>query len=277
MSLNAEIKKSTDIIRKELGGAQPRLAIVLGSGLGAVADLLEEKASVPYTELPGFPQPTVAGHEGLLRIGTVEGTPVLFLKGRVHLYEGNGAPPLKVMIRTLKSLGIEALFLTNAAGSLDAQNPPGSLVALKDHLNLTGTNPLVGPNDDDWGPRFPSLDNCWDSGLRALLFRAATGENIHLAEGVFAGWLGPCFETHAEIRMLKILGADTVGMSMVAENIVARHCGLRCVGVSAITNLAAGMSDVQLSHEQTLAGAKLAEEKLALLVRAFIRDFAKNI
>lgn len=274
MSVN--IVKSAEIIRENCGALKPRLAVVLGSGLGAVANLLDETASIPYTALPGFPRPTVAGHEGLLRIGTVAGAPVIFLKGRVHLYEGGGADPLKTIVRTLKTAGVDTLFLTNAAGSLDPQYPPGSLVAVKDHLNLLGTNPLVGHNDDEWGPRFPPMDNCWDGDLRARLVKTAKAENIPLGQGVLAGLLGPSFETHAEIRMLKVLGADTVGMSMVAENIVARHCGLRCVGVSAITNLAAGLGDEQLSHAHTLAGAKLAEEKMAALVRVFIRDFSKN-
>ncbi len=269
-AMNDNIQKSSDIILNTLPGFRPKIAVVLGSGLGAVADLLEEKASISYSDLPGFPQTSVAGHEGSMRLGHVGGVPVLFLKGRVHLYEGGSFDPLKVMIRTLKAAGIETLFLTNAAGSLRQEYGPGSLVSMADHLNLTGTSPLIGPNEDEWGPRFPGMENAWCRDARAFVMKLAGELKIRMGEGVFAGWLGPCFETPAEIRMLKVLGADTVGMSMVAENIVANHCGLRCVGVSAITNLASGMSDVPLSHEQTLQGAKLAEQNLALLVQAFI-------
>ncbi|MDP9196756.1 MAG: purine-nucleoside phosphorylase [Pseudomonadota bacterium] len=268
--MDTHIHQSADIILGKIPGFKPKIAVVLGSGLGAVANLLDEKARIPYTDLPGFPLPAVEGHEGSLRLGYVDGVPALFLKGRVHLYEGGGFEPLKIMIRTLKTAGIETLFLTNAAGSLRKEYGPGSLVAVADHLNLTGTSPLVGRNDDQWGPRFPGMENAWCRDARAFVLETAAKQNIPMGEGVFGGLLGPCFETLAEIRMLKTLGADTVGMSMVAENIVAVHCGLPCVGVSAITNLAAGMSDVPLSHEQTLQGAKLAEQNMARLVRGFI-------
>lgn len=268
--MDNEIKQAAEIILSRVAGFKPKIAVVLGSGLGSVADLLEEKAKIAYTELPGFPRPSVEGHEGSLRLGHVAGVPVLFLKGRVHLYEGAGVAPLKVIVRTLKTIGIETLILTNAAGSLNVEYGPGSLVAVADHLNLTGTNPLVGKNDEAWGPRFPGMENAWDKPLREKLIATATKLGLKLGKGVFAGLLGPTFETPAEIRMLKTLGADTVGMSMIAENIVANHCGLKCVGISAVTNLGAGMSKEALSHEQTLQGAALAEKNMAVLVRGFI-------
>lgn len=270
------IKKSADIIRKALPGFTPRIAFVLGSGLGAVADLLQEQASISYGDLPGFPTPTVQGHEGNLRLGTVDGVPVAFLKGRVHLYEGTGPEPMKVMIRTLKEIGTELLFLTNAAGSLVKAYGPGSVVAITDHINLTGMNPLAGPNDDDWGPRFPPMDDAWDKPARHVLTQAANKAGVSMGNGVYAQFLGPNFETPAEVKMAGIMGAGLVGMSTAAENIIAAHCGLKCIGVSAVTNHAAGLSDEPLSHEHTLIGAKKAEENMAKLIRAFIPLFGKQ-
>ena len=265
------IQDCAAVIRKKRPGFAPKVAVVLGSGLSAVADLMKEEALISYTELPGFPRPTVAGHEGSLRLGTVEGVPAAFLKGRAHLYEGVGADPLKVMIRTLKTLGTEILFLTNAAGSLRHEYGPGSVVAISDHINLTGVNPLAGPNEDEWGPRFPPMGDAWDPVLRATLIREAKADGAAIGEGVYAQFMGPTFETPAEIRMAKAIGADLVGMSTVAENIIARHCGLKCVGASAVTNLAAGLGDEPLDHEHTLKNARLAEDKMAMAVRGFIR------
>ena len=274
------IKKAASVIQKKAKGLQPRLVLTLGSGLGAVADLMTDAIVIPFTDIPGFPKPTVAGHEGTLRIGTVEGVPVIFMKGRKHLYEGPeaAAPAIKHMLRTFKTIGVDTLFLTNAAGSLRAEYPPGALVAIADHVNLTGFNPLVGPNDDDWGPRFPPMNNAWDADLRALVMAEGKKANVTpLGEGIYFQLMGPTFETPAEIRFIKTCGADTVGMSTAVENIVARHCGLKVVGVSAITNLAEGMSDEPLSHEQTLHGAKLAEQKMAVLVKSFIRAWGAKV
>lgn len=266
----SDIQRAAGIIRAKAPDLQPKLAVMLGSGLGAVADLLDERATLSYTDLPGFPRPTVAGHEGNLRIGTVDNVPVIFLKGRQHLYEGQGAGAMKTVIRTLKTLGIEALFLTNAAGSMHKENGPGSLVAITDHINLTGYNPLVGPNDDEWGPRFVDMGNGWDRALYKKLMHCADENGIPLGHGVYACFLGPTFETPAEIRMAAAIGADLAGMSTVPECIIANHCGVKCVGVSAVTNMAAGMSDEILSHEHTMANAKLAEANMARLVKAFI-------
>ena len=267
-----DIDLAAGIIRDQAGELRPKIALTLGSGLGAVADLLTDEVTIPYSRLPGFPQPTVAGHEGTLRLGRVAGVPVIFLKGRMHFYEGpaEAAQALRSMIRTVRKFGVETLVLTNAAGSLRPEYPAGSLVAISDHLNLTGLNPLAGPNDEAWGPRFPPQDQAWDADLRAQLLAAGKAAGVEpLGEGVYAQFLGPTFETPAEVRMAKILGADLVGMSTVVENIVARHCGLACVGISAVTNLGAGLGEA-LSHEQTLAGATLAEGNMARLVEAFI-------
>lgn len=267
----SEIEQSAAIIHEASEGLTSKIAVMLGSGLGAVADLMKDTATISYGALPGFPQPTVAGHEGLMRVGNVDGQPAYFLKGRQHLYEGKGMGGMKTMIRTLKTLGVETLVLTNAAGSVRTDYPPGTVVAITDHINLSGTNPLTGPNDDEWGPRFPAMNNAWDDKLRAILLDAGENAGVTAGVGVYACFHGPTFETPAEVMMAKTLGADLVGMSTVPENIIARHCGIKCLGLSAVTNLAEGLTDEPLSHEQTLAGAKLAEEKMATLIRAFIK------
>lgn len=271
--LNSQIQSAAAIIRERAKDLQPKIAVVLGSGLGAVADLLKESASIPYSDLPGFSPAAVEGHEGTLKIGTVDNTPVYYLKGRTHLYEGVGADPIKVVIRTMKTLGVETLVLTNACGGLHEDLQPGSIMLIRDHINRMGTNPLVGPNDDEWGPRFPSQEDAWNSGLRQLMLAGAGKNGISLHEGIYSAHLGPTFETPAEIRMVRIMGVDAVGMSTVPENIIARHCGMECVGLAAIVNRAAGMGFEKPSHEQTLIGAKLAENNMAKLIRAFINSY----
>jgi len=250
----------------------PCVGIVLGSGLGAVADAVEDAVSFPYAELPGFPQGSVAGHARTLHLGTLAGVPVAVFEGRAHLYEGVDPAALRVPIRTLRGLGATAVLLTNAAGSLRADVTPGRLMALTDHINLMGTNPLVGPNDDAVGPRFASMGAAYDSELTERLRAAARAEGIELAEGVYLAVTGPAFETPAEIRAFKLLGADAVGMSTVPEAIVAVHCGLRVAAVSCITNLAEGLSDEVISHEGTLAAAALGAQDLARLIPRFLLE-----
>jgi xanthosine phosphorylase len=252
----------------------PRVGIVLGSGLGAVADAVQDPATVSYEELPGFPRPTVAGHAGSAVLGRLGGVPVCVLMGRAHLYEGGDPAPRVTPIRALHAAGVDTLVLTNAAGSLRPEVGPGRLMAISDHINLTGHNPLVGPNDDAIGPRFPSLRDAYDPELRARLHAAAGEHGIDLAEGVYLAVSGPSFETPAEIRAFRTLGADAVGMSTVHETILARHAGLRVAAISAISNLAEGMSDVPLSHEQTLADAQRAAGDLATLLEAFVGGLA---
>ncbi len=274
--MNLQIQAAAALIREHAQGLQPKLAVILGSGLGAVADLLKPAATIPYTQIPGFPPPTVEGHEGTFMSGTVDNVPVYYLKGRVHLYEGLGPDPLKVMIRTLKTLGVETLVITNACGGLHEDLGPGSLMAITDHINRMGTNPLVGPNDDEWGPRFPSQEGAWNESLRRLLVDGAAKEGVKIHEGVFSAHLGPTFETPAEIRAVRVMGGDAVGMSTVPENIIARHCGLECVGLAAVVNRAAGMGFEKPSHEQTLIGAKLAEGNMAKALRAFINAYSSH-
>ncbi|HYH38639.1 MAG TPA: purine-nucleoside phosphorylase [Azospirillum sp.] len=253
-------------------GVRPRVGIVLGSGLGGVADRVEGATAVPYAELPGFPVPAVEGHAGRLVLGTLAGCPVAVMQGRVHAYEGTGFAALKTAIRALKLAGCEALVLTCAAGSLRKDVGPGRLMLIADHINLLGSNPLVGPNDDAFGPRFPSLTDAWDPALRARLRGQAADLGIPLAEGVYAACLGPSFETPAEVRMLSILGADAVGMSTVPECLVARHCGLRVAGVAVITNLGVGLSDEPVNHDHTLRTAASAAADLERLLTRFLAD-----
>jgi xanthosine phosphorylase len=253
-----------------------KLAIILGSGLGAVVDALEDATHTPYSEIPGFPQPSVAGHGGTLSTGTLEGLPVAILQGRKHVYETGDAFGMRVPIRYLQQNGVETLFLTNAAGSLNPDVGPGRLMAISDHINLLGVNPLTGPNDEDIGPRFPSMRDAYDPELRKLLHSTANQLDIDLAEGVYLATAGPTFETPAEIRAFRILGADAVGMSTVPEVILARHAGLRVVAVSAITNLAEGMGGEELSHEQTLRNAEVAARDLVRLVQRFAGEYARS-
>jgi xanthosine phosphorylase len=248
----------------------PRVGIVLGSGLGAVADAVEDPVVVGYEDLPGFPRPTVFGHAGRAVLGSISGVPVAVLQGRAHLYEGGDLGPLRTPVRALREAGAEILVLTNAAGSLRPSVGPGSLMAIIDHINMTGVNLLMGPNDEAIGPRFPSMRDAYDPVLLDVLRASAADQGIELAEGVYLAVTGPSFETPAEIRAYATLGADAVGMSTVQETILARHCGLRVAAVSVITNLAEGMSDEPLSHEQTLRAAETGAGDLSRLLLEFI-------
>ncbi len=270
--LNNDAFLAADIIRQRAPHIQPRAAMILGSGLGALADSMTEIVTLDYTELPGFPVSSVAGHAGQLIIGKLENIPILCMKGRGHFYEGRGMQVMLSAIRTFKLMGCEFLFATNAAGSLRQNVAPGRLVALSDHINFMPESPLVGHNDDRFGPRFFSLANAYDLALRTHLKDVANRLKIDLAEGIFAAYTGPNFETPAEIRMMQMLGCDVVGMSIVPEVLSARHCDLKVIAVSAITNYAEGLSDTPLSHEQTLRCAALAAEDFIRLIRAFFAD-----
>jgi len=248
----------------------PRVGVVLGSGLGAVADAVEDPVVVSYEELPGFPRPTVSGHAGRAVLGSIGGVPVAVLQGRAHLYEGGSLDALRAPVRALRAAGASVLVLTNAAGSLRSDVGPGSLMAITDHINMTGVNLLAGPNDSSVGPRFPSLRDAYDPVLLSALRDSARDLGIALSEGVYLGVGGPSFETPAEIRAFRVMGADAVGMSTVQETILARHCGLRVAAVSVITNLAEGMTDEPLSHEQTLSAAESGAGDLTRLLLDFI-------
>ncbi len=245
---------------------QPAVGVVLGSGLGGFADAVEEAVEIPYGEIPGWPRSTAVGHSGTLVLGRFGGAPVAVMKGRAHLYEG--VPPAKVVfgVRVLGRLGIGSLVLTNACGAIDRSLQPGRLVAISDHLNLQGASPLIGPNDDTLGPRFPDMSDAYDPEYRALAREAAGKLGLELGEGVYAAWLGPAFETPAEIRMIRALGGDLVGMSTVPEVLAARHMGIRCLALSCVTNAAAGVLPEPIDHEQVLeVGARAAGDLVALL------------
>lgn len=274
---NANIKQCTAIINKTVPGFKPRIGIMLGSGLGAISDQIENAVSIDYQNLPGFYVSSLAGHSKKMHLGTLKGVPVVCLEGRTHYYEGEGATAsIKTIIRTLKMLGCEILLTTNAVGSLRVEHGPGNLMVIEDHINFTFQNPLTGPNDDEFGDRFVSMDNAYDNELRQNLLDIAKKLNIPLTAGVYIATSGPTFESHAEIRMYKMLGGHAVGMSTVPETIVARHCGLKVASVCAITNLGAGLSQEILSHEGTLRGAKLATDYLIKLFLTFVEEMGKK-
>ena len=255
------------------------MAAILGSGLGAFAGRLEHPISIPYADLPGFPVSRVAGHAGRLVFGDLPASGssirVALMQGRVHGYEGWSAAEVAFGARVLCSLGIKALLVTNAAGGIAPDFGPGTLVRITDHLNLTGQNPLTGPNDEDVGPRFPDMGMAYDPALGALLEATAAEVNVPLRRGVYAGVAGPCYETPAEIRMLRTLGADLVGMSTVHDVIAARHHGVPVVGLSVVTNPAAGLSRASLTHDDVQAVAARAAEALSTVLAAFLPRAAR--
>ena len=274
--MNNHAFEAADIIRASKPGFRPRVAMILGSGLGVLAEQMEDAVSIGFDQLPGFPISTVHGHAGELILGTLSGVPVVCMKGRGHFYEGYGMGVMTSAVRTMKLLGCEMLFVTNAAGSLRADVDAGSLVTLTDHINWLPGTPMIGPNDDRFGPRFFSMANAYDSVLREFVKASAVENNIKLHEGVFIAYPGPNFETAAEIRAMAKLGADVVGMSVVPEVVSARHCGLKVVAVSVITNLAEGMSPFPLSHEQTLKYAAIGAKDLVTLILAFLAGVASQ-
>jgi purine-nucleoside phosphorylase len=251
---------------RALTGMSPVVGVVLGSGLGAFADALEDAVEIPYDDIPGWPQATALGHAGTLVVGSFGGVTVAVMRGRAHLYEGLAPAKVVFGIRVLGLLGIRTLVLTNAVGAIDDRLRPGQLALISDHINLQGQSPLVGPNDESLGPRFPDMSNAYDADLRAAAREAAGRLGLELGEGVYAAWLGPAFETPAEIRMLRTLGADLVGMSTAPEVLAARHMGIRCLAISCVTNLAAGVSPEPIDHEQVLEiGARAAGSLVSLL------------
>jgi purine nucleotide phosphorylase/homotetrameric cytidine deaminase len=251
---------------------RPRIAILLGSGLGSLADEVKKPVSIPYADLAGFPQPTVPGHAGRVTLGHLAGVPVALLQGRVHLYEGASPSLVLRWLTALRDLGIGCLVATNASGSLRSDFGPGQLVLIHDHINLQGLNPLVGAKD---GPSFIDMSEAYDPTLRELFVKAAEASGLRLEQGVYLAVLGPSFETPAEIRAFRVLGADLVGMSTVPEIIAARALGMKAAAVSVVTNLAAGLAPEPLSHEQTLAASSRAAADLAQLLRAALPEIAR--
>jgi purine-nucleoside phosphorylase len=257
-------------------GLRPHVGLVLGSGLGGLADALELEASIPFEELPGWPDATAPGHAGKLLFGLLQGVPVVIQQGRFHLYEGHSAGFVVQPVLLMSKLGARTVVLTNAAGGVNHEFGAGTLMAITDHLNLTGRGPLVGPNAPDIGFRFPDMTDVWDAELRLRLHVAAEAEGVVLADGVYACLIGPSYETPAEVRMLARLGVDAVGMSTALEAVAARWAGLKVCGVSLVTNPGAGLSGGQLSHAEVLAAAESAGPQLARILGRFIGDLARN-
>jgi len=267
---NTKAHLSAATIKERLPSFKPIIGIVLGSGLGSFAELLDDVVSISYDQLPGFPKLTVHGHGGNLVLGNLSGVAVACLQGRAHSYEGENHATVKTYIRTLKLLGCKYFLATNAAGSLREDVGPGELMLITDHINMQPGNPLVGPNDDEFGPRFLPLDNAYDHDLNERLLRIAHQEEIRLHQGVYISVLGPNYETAAEIRAFRIMGADAVGMSTVPEVLVANHCGMKVAVISTITNYATGLAKTSHSHEAVVDIASKATEKLNQLVKRFI-------
>ncbi len=256
-------------IRKRVS-LQPAVGVVLGSGLGAFAERLEGLVKIPYRDLPHMPASAVQGHAGNFCFGRVDGVPVVCMQGRVHLYEGHPVGKVVHGVRTMARMGVRCVLLTNAAGGLEPSWAAGDLMAVTDHLNLTGTSPLLGPNDEAIGPRFPDMSAAYDPGLREILLGVGARAGIALRQGIYAGLLGPSYETPAEVRMVRMLGAHAVGMSTVHEVIALRHMGVRVGALSCITNLAAGIAPGLLDHSEVEATARARKDALETLLSGWI-------
>jgi purine-nucleoside phosphorylase len=256
---------------------RPKIALVLGSGLGAFADEFEAAERVPYAKIPHFPQSTAIGHAGQLVLGKVDGIEVLGMQGRVHLYEGYSAKQVAFPVRVFVRLGVKAVILTNAAGGIKGEFTEGRLVAITDHINLQGGNPLIGVNEEKFGPRFPDMTTAYDKQFREIAIARARHLGFEMGEGVYAALAGPSYETPGEIRYLRAIGADLVGMSTVPEVIAARHSGMRVLGISCVTNAAAGVLDAPLDHKDVLATAERVKGHFIGLLRAVIPEIAKAL
>lgn len=274
---NGQAEKTAAIIKQQLPvDFEAKVAIILGSGLGPLAEQIDAIVTIPYGDLPGFHVSTVHGHQGRLVIGYWQGMGVVCLQGRAHFYEGVAIGTMQLIIRTLQCLGCQQVIITNAAGSLRADVGPGSLMVINDHINFQGINPLVGANDNRFGPRFVPMEQAYHPLLRQRFQQVAHQTGIAVSEGVYIGVLGPTFETPAEIRAFRILGADAVGMSTVPEVILANHAGMKVLCVSIITNLAAGMENCALSHEETLAQANASADKLIALMASYVASLVHD-
>ncbi len=263
------MKDAVDLLVERLGGFTAQTALVLGSGLGGLVDEVEDATRIPYADIPGFPRSGVTGHAGQLVAGRFAGQPVLMLAGRAHYYEHGNAGAMRPVLETLAGIGVTRLLLTNAAGSVDPQMGPGSVMLITDHINFSGSNPLFGEPTDR---RFVGLTEAYDTGMKDALRKAAVATGTQLHEGVYMWFSGPSFETPAEIRMARIMGANAVGMSTVPEVILARFLGLRVAACSVVTNLAAGMTGAELSHQETKDMAPLGGRKVAAILRKVFQD-----
>lgn len=255
---------------------RPKIAVVLGSGLGAFADELTNTTLIPYEKIPGFPHPTIEGHAGRLVIGKLNEIPVAVMQGRVHLYEGYSTSEVVYPVRVLRQMQIQAAVLTNAAGAINLNFSQGALVVIRDHLNLNGVNPLVGPNDDRFGPRFPDMSEAYCKRYRDIALAEGRKLGLDVKEGVYAALAGPSYETPAEIRYLRTIGADMVGMSTAPEVIVARHMGIRVLGISCVTNMAAGILDQPITHAEVIETGERVRGQFVALLRSVIPRIAEE-
>ena len=266
------IKKIASQIKSKIANYHPQTAIILGSGLGSLGDKIENPIIINYSDIDGFPQSTVSGHQGRLIIGKLQGCEVLCMQGRFHLYEGHEPQVINTIIKSFQEIGIKRLIVTNAAGSLNPQIAPGSLMLIQDHINFSGKNPLIGPDDEKYGPRFPDMSNAYDSTIRQEVKELSQKLEIPLFEGTYLMVLGPNFETAAEIRAFRTLGADAVGMSTVPEVIAAVHSGMKVLGISVITNFGTGMKSGAQSHEETLKQGQQASARLEKLITTYLGE-----
>ena len=261
--------EAADFIRSKTS-LQPKLALVLGSGLGAFADNLHERTILPYSSIPHFPLSGAEGHAGNLVIGRIENIPIGVMQGRVHYYEGHSMSRVAFPMRVFCRLGIKGVLLTNAAGGIGAQLTPGCLVVLSDHINLQGTNALIGPNEERFGPRFPDMTEAYSKDWSAIALEEGRRQGIKIFQGIYAAVPGPSYETPAEIRFLRTIGADVVGMSTVAEVVVARHCGMKVLAISVVTNMAAGILNQPINHTEVLEIGRCVRDDFAALLKSII-------
>src|SRR5690606_37407602 len=272
--MKERIRQAAEMIQEQ-SALRPRVGLILGSGLGILAEEIEGAVAIPYEEIPHFPVSTVEGHVGRLVLGELEGQRVVAMQGRFHLYEGYPLESVTFPIRVMKRLGVETALITNAAGGINESFQPGDLMLIRDHINFMFRNPLVGPNDPELGERFLDMSEAYDAELRRLARRVAGELGIDLKEGVYAAMLGPSYETPAEIRMLRAVGGDAVGMSTVPEVIVARHAGIRVLGLSCISNMAAGILPQPLSHEEVMETAERVKETFLRLVKGILHSLPR--
>ncbi|MFL0251548.1 purine-nucleoside phosphorylase [Clostridium neuense] len=257
---------------KEQINIKPKIGIILGSGLGDLAKAAVEAKTIKYKDVPHFPVSTVKGHAGQFVFGKLDGVEVVMMEGRFHYYEGNKMENLSLPIYVMKTLGIEKIIVTNAAGGVNTKFKPGDLMIIKDHINFTGDNPLIGTNIDEMGERFPDMSNAYDKKLVEVIKKVASNLKIDVVEGTYFMMTGPSYETPAEIKMIRILGGDAVGMSTVPEVIAANHCKIKVIGISCITNMAAGILDVPLNHKEVIETSNKVKDKFSRLIRGIIGE-----
>ncbi|EHM09926.1 purine nucleoside phosphorylase I, inosine and guanosine-specific [Thermanaerovibrio velox DSM 12556] len=264
-------------VLKRFVPSAPEVVMILGSGVGDFVNILQDPISIPYEDIPWWPRSTAPGHQGVLRIGSIDGLTIGVLQGRVHYYEGYSMEEVVFPVRVMGEWGASTLVVTNASGGIDTSYSPGQWVLIEDHINFMGANPLIGPNEDCWGVRFPDMTEAYDRGLMDMMERAASQVGIEIGRGVYAAMSGPSFETPAEVRMLQRLGATLVGMSTVPEVIAARHMGVRVLGLSCVANYAAGISKTKLTHEEVLSEVSRATGDLCKLLPAFLEVMRRGI